>query len=88
MIDEAELRLWAAIQRGESWAIAFALRTLGRDRGYAERVTQEVGGNVLHLHVWTEQLQQARQDLEAKRLEHKKRLTLPEGLPPPRVDSD
>ena len=37
LLDEAELRLWRAIQRDESWAIAFCLRTLGRHRGYVER---------------------------------------------------
>jgi len=40
MVDEAELRLWAAVQSGQPWAIAFCLRTLGRNRGYIERVEQ------------------------------------------------
>ena len=40
MIDEAELRLWAAIQAGHPWAITFCLRTIGRHRGYVERVEQ------------------------------------------------
>ena len=40
MIDEAELRLWAAVQAGQPWAIAFCLKTLGRNRGYIERVEQ------------------------------------------------
>jgi hypothetical protein len=38
VLDEAELRLWKAIRRDESWAIAFCLRTLGRSRGYVEGV--------------------------------------------------
>jgi len=38
MVDEAELRLWAAVQAGQPWAIAFTLRTLGRHRGYVEHV--------------------------------------------------
>jgi hypothetical protein len=38
MLDEAELRLWKAIQRDEGWAIAFALKTIGRSRGYGERL--------------------------------------------------
>jgi hypothetical protein len=42
MLDEAELRLWNAIQRGEPWAIAFCLRTLGRERGYTEGVAVTV----------------------------------------------
>lgn len=38
LLDVAEVKLWAAVQRDESWAIAFALRTLGRSRGYGEQV--------------------------------------------------
>jgi hypothetical protein len=38
VLDEAELRLVAAIQRDESWAITFCLRTIGRSRGYGERL--------------------------------------------------
>lgn len=38
ILDEAELRLWAAIRRDESWAIAFCLKTIGRGRGYGERL--------------------------------------------------
>jgi aspartate oxidase len=37
VLDVAEVALMAAIQRQESWAIAFALRTIGRHRGYVER---------------------------------------------------
>src|SRR5215471_4514603 len=40
MVDEGELRLWAAVRAGHPWAIAFCLRTLGRNRGYIERVEQ------------------------------------------------
>lgn len=42
MLDTAELALWRGIQDGESWAVQFALRTLGKDRGYVER--QEISG--------------------------------------------
>ena len=42
MLDNAETKLDTAINNGESWAIAFALRTIGRNRGYVER--QEVSG--------------------------------------------
>ena len=38
LVDEAELRLWAAVRRDEPWAISFTLKTLGRHRGYSERV--------------------------------------------------
>ena len=36
--DEAELRLLAAIRRDEPWAISFYLKTVGRSRGYGERL--------------------------------------------------
>jgi hypothetical protein len=42
VIDFAELRLIKAIDRGEPWAIAFCLKTIGKNRGYVER--QEVTG--------------------------------------------
>ena len=38
LLDEAELHLWQRIQKGEPWAIIFALRTLGRNRGYGEKI--------------------------------------------------
>ena len=49
ILDEAELRLLAAIRRDEAWAIAFYLKTVGRSRGYGERLDlnvsiQAVGG--------------------------------------------
>jgi len=44
MLDTAELALWQGIQDGESWAVQFALRTIGRDRGYVERQEKEVSG--------------------------------------------
>jgi hypothetical protein len=38
LLDLAESRLWEAIDRGEGWAVAFCLRTLGRSRGFGEKV--------------------------------------------------
>lgn len=35
--DKAETGLENAIDNGEHWAIALALKTLGKDRGYVER---------------------------------------------------
>ena len=48
MGDTAELALYNAIIGGEGWAIAFYLRTQGRNRGYVERqeVTGKDGGPV------------------------------------------
>jgi hypothetical protein len=37
MVDTAELKLWQSIQNGEPWGIAFALKTIGKDRGYVEQ---------------------------------------------------
>lgn len=42
LVDLGELALRAAIIRGEPWAVGFALKTLGKNRGYVER--QEVTG--------------------------------------------
>ena len=40
--DMCELKLYDAAQRGESWAVQFALRTKFKNRGYVER--QEITG--------------------------------------------
>lgn len=42
ILDLAESRLWEAIDRGEGWAIAFCLKTIGRSRGYGERLDLNV----------------------------------------------
>jgi hypothetical protein len=42
ILDEAELRLVAAIRRDEPWAITFYLKTVGRGRGYGERLDLNV----------------------------------------------
>ncbi len=58
MGDTAELALYKAIQDGEGWAIAFYLRTQGRNRGYVER--QEIDGLLKHIdltNLSTEQLE-------------------------------
>ena len=36
-VDKAEDKLDVAVERGESWAICFLLKTIGKDRGYVER---------------------------------------------------
>jgi len=38
LLDKAEVRLFEAVDRGEGWAIAFCLKTVGRSRGYGERL--------------------------------------------------
>jgi len=38
LVDLSEMGLRGAVLRNEPWAIAFALRTLGKDDGYGDRV--------------------------------------------------
>jgi len=42
-VDAAEAGLVEAVERGEGWAVALVLKTLGKDRGYVER--QELAGD-------------------------------------------
>ena len=42
VLDLAEAKLFLAVQRGDPWAIAFALKTIGRSRGYGERLDLNV----------------------------------------------
>jgi hypothetical protein len=46
VVDTAELALYDAILRKEGWAIAFALRTIGRHRGYVEKTEHELSGEL------------------------------------------
>ena len=48
-VDNAELALDAAVLRGEPWAVALVLKTLGKGRGYVERqeVTGKDGGELV-----------------------------------------
>lgn len=43
MIDTAEAALHRAILEGESWAVRFALTTLGKDRGYTTTESADKG---------------------------------------------
>ena len=49
VVDYAEQKLRLAILNGEPWAIAMALKTIGKHRGYVERqeVTGADGGAVI-----------------------------------------
>ena len=42
LLDMAEAKLFLAVQRDEAWAITFCLKTIGRSRGYAERLDLNV----------------------------------------------
>ena len=37
LLDTAELKLMESVNKGESWAICFFLKTQGRKRGYIEK---------------------------------------------------
>ena len=41
-VDKAELKLEAAIMNGEPWAVSLTLKTLGKHRGYVERIEQDL----------------------------------------------
>jgi hypothetical protein len=42
LLDMAEAKLFLAVQRNEPWAITFCLKTIGRSRGYGERLDLSV----------------------------------------------
>lgn len=44
--DEAESGLLAAVKKKESWAIAYTLSRLGRNRGYADKTKLEHSGGI------------------------------------------
>lgn len=46
-LDRTELKLFAAIDKGEGWAITLYLKTIGRSRGYIEK--QDIGLDALTL---------------------------------------
>ena len=46
LLDFAEGKLYAAIKRGEAWAICFFLKTQGKSRGYIEKQEVENTGAV------------------------------------------
>jgi hypothetical protein len=45
-LDTTELALKRAVLNGEGWAVCFALKTLGKDRGYVERHQVEHSGKI------------------------------------------
>src|SRR5262245_36413138 len=46
-LDVAEAKLWQAVNKGESWAICFLLKTQGKERGYVERTEHEHRGSLV-----------------------------------------
>lgn len=51
IVDLAEDKLLSAVRKGEAWAVCFALKTQGKERGYVER--QEITIN------WRDKLKNA-----------------------------
>ena len=43
-VDTCEIALQRAVLAGEGWAVCFALKTLGKDRGYVEKQQIEHSG--------------------------------------------
>jgi DNA-binding protein Fis len=50
-VDTAELQLTQAVNKGEKWAIELVLRTLGKNRGYVERVENETKALTAHINI-------------------------------------
>ena len=46
LIDTAELKLEAAVQEGDFFAIKYVLSTLGKDRGYVQKQEVETNGHL------------------------------------------
>jgi len=63
VLDVAELNLIAAVQKGQPWAITFMLKTIGRNRGYNEKLelenTKPVEVVTMSLSEWTERQNKA-----------------------------
>jgi hypothetical protein len=62
-VDRAELKLEDAVERGEPWAIVLTLKTLGRSRGYTERIETADMGEVKfvieYVNDWREPVKQS-----------------------------
>lgn len=46
MIDLAEASLVRAVRKGEGWAVALMLKTLGKSRGYVEKQELDLSGEL------------------------------------------
>lgn len=46
IVDAAENALLAAVVEKQGWAVCFALKTLGKSRGYVEQMDQQLSGQV------------------------------------------
>ena len=46
ILDMGESALYRKAEAGEAWAVQFLLRTIGRERGYGDRVDLNHGGRI------------------------------------------
>jgi predicted transcriptional regulator len=46
MIDTAESALYVALSKQEAWAVSLVLKTIGKNRGYVERIENNISGEV------------------------------------------
>ena len=44
LVDYGELSLRNSVLAGDPWAVSFVLKTLGKNRGYVERIEQQIEG--------------------------------------------
>lgn len=49
LIDTAEIALQHAVLKGEAWAVCFALKTVGKKRGYVERSELTIDGTEVRI---------------------------------------
>jgi hypothetical protein len=77
-VDNAENKLAKAVETGEAWAIALVLKTLGKDRGYVEKI--EHGGGLAHTHT-------ASQLPDMSTYTYEQLYQLRHGTPPPEEDA-
>jgi len=62
MVDKAEMALETCILNREHWAVALALKTLGKERGYVERTEQQVEVN--QITGWDIELEPSEEEVE------------------------
>ena len=87
LVDTAYLKLWAAVERGDMWAVLFTLRTLGKNQGFSERyeVTGKDGGPIQHvsIHMWEHRFQAVHAEMAARKAamvaQRNGQAALPEG---------
>ena len=70
LVDLAESKLVQAVQRGEPWAVALVIKTLGRDRGYGDALALSGPG----ITITVEEANAARERIERRLTEIRERM--------------